>query len=110
MLTEHVGGAADLDAGGGIADTEIFARDLALLAAADAVVAEVTVPSLGVGYELARAEAMGKPCLCLFRVGSGRRLSAMIAGAPGLRVIEYRSVADAAPAVAAFLRELGRGK
>ena len=36
------------------------------------VVAEVTQPSLGVGYELGRAKAMNKKILCLFRPKSGR--------------------------------------
>ena len=31
------------------------------------VVAEVTQPSLGVGYEIGRAVAMEKPILCLYR-------------------------------------------
>ncbi|XP_035848179.1 2'-deoxynucleoside 5'-phosphate N-hydrolase 1-like isoform X2 [Sander lucioperca] len=45
------------------------------------IVAEVTQPSLGVGYELGRAVDMKKKILCLFRPSSGRRLSAMIRGA-----------------------------
>ena len=32
-----------------------------------AVIAEVTQPSLGVGYEIGRALAMGKKILCLYR-------------------------------------------
>lgn len=36
------------------------------------VVAEVTQPSLGVGYELGRAVAFNKRILCLFRPQSGR--------------------------------------
>lgn len=36
------------------------------------VVAEVTQPSLGVGYELGRAVALSKQILCLFRPQSGR--------------------------------------
>ena len=31
------------------------------------IVAEVTQPSLGVGYEIGRAYAMKKPILCLYR-------------------------------------------
>jgi len=31
------------------------------------LIAEVTKPSLGVGYEIGRAVAMNKPCLFLFR-------------------------------------------
>ncbi|XP_078011472.1 5-hydroxymethyl-dUMP N-hydrolase isoform X2 [Phascolarctos cinereus] len=45
------------------------------------VVAEVTQPSLGVGYELGRAVALNKRVLCLFHPQSGRVLSAMIRGA-----------------------------
>lgn len=36
------------------------------------VVAEVTQPSLGVGYELGQAMALNKRILCLFRPQSGR--------------------------------------
>nr|XP_020769678.1 2'-deoxynucleoside 5'-phosphate N-hydrolase 1-like [Odocoileus virginianus texanus] len=76
--------AAELDASGEAAaggDRLIHDRDLAWLQQADVVVAEVTQPSLGVGYELGRAVALHKPVLCLFRPQSGRVLSAMIRGA-----------------------------
>uniref|UniRef100_A0A672RKC8 2'-deoxynucleoside 5'-phosphate N-hydrolase 1 n=1 Tax=Sinocyclocheilus grahami TaxID=75366 RepID=A0A672RKC8_SINGR len=45
------------------------------------IVAEVTQPSLGVGYELGRAVALNKRVFCLFRPSSGKVLSAMIRGA-----------------------------
>ncbi|XP_001929323.1 2'-deoxynucleoside 5'-phosphate N-hydrolase 1 isoform X2 [Sus scrofa] len=83
VLTEHVA-AAELSARGEEAaadDRAIHERDLAWLQQADVVVAEVTQPSLGVGYELGRAIALNKPVLCLFRPQSGRVLSAMIRGA-----------------------------
>ncbi|KAM9001690.1 2'-deoxynucleoside 5'-phosphate N-hydrolase 1 isoform X2 [Antechinus flavipes] len=83
VLTEHVAaaelGARGEEAAGG--DRLIHERDLAWLQQADVVVAEVTQPSLGVGYELGRAVAMNKRILCLFRPQSGRVLSAMIRGA-----------------------------
>ncbi|CAO2607491.1 2'-deoxynucleoside 5'-phosphate N-hydrolase 1 [Lemmus lemmus] len=83
VLTEHVA-AAEPDprgeeAAGG--DQLIHEQDLAWLRQADVVVAEVTQPSLGVGYELGWAVALGKQILCLFRPQSGRVLSAMIRGA-----------------------------
>ena len=37
------------------------------------VVAEVTQPSLGVGYEIGRAVAMKKKILCLFRPNTDKR-------------------------------------
>lgn len=42
------------------------------------LVAEVTQPSLGVGYEIGRAIEMNKKILCLFRPESGRRKSFLI--------------------------------
>ncbi|TWW78511.1 2'-deoxynucleoside 5'-phosphate N-hydrolase 1 [Takifugu flavidus] len=82
VLTEHVshrelGDAGEHEARG---DRFIHDRDLDWLRQSDVVVAEVTQPSLGVGYELGRAVDMKKKVFCLFRP-SGRRLSAMIRGA-----------------------------
>ena len=54
--------------------------------------AEVTVPSLGVGYEIGRAVAMGKNVLCLYRPHDGAILSAMIRGMDnggGLKTYDY---------------------
>ncbi|KAM5286298.1 5-hydroxymethyl-dUMP N-hydrolase isoform 1-T1 [Hipposideros larvatus] len=83
VLTEHVAfaelGALGEETAGG--DRFIHEQDLAWLQQADVVVAEVTQPSLGVGYELGRAVALNKRILCLFRPQSGRVLSAMIRGA-----------------------------
>jgi hypothetical protein len=39
------------------------------------VIAEVTQPSLGVGFEIARAVTLNKPVLCLFRPSSGQRMN-----------------------------------
>ncbi|MEQ2263750.1 2'-deoxynucleoside 5'-phosphate N-hydrolase 1 [Xenotaenia resolanae] len=85
VLTEHVGSAELSDTGeegttGG--DRDIHDRDVDWLQQSDVVVAEVTQPSLGVGYELGRAVDMKKKkILCLFQPSSGRTLSAMIRGA-----------------------------
>ncbi|XP_071335891.1 5-hydroxymethyl-dUMP N-hydrolase [Trachinotus anak] len=84
VLTEHVGRAQlthrgeDASAAG---DKFIHDRDVDWLRQSDVVVAEVTQPSLGVGYELGRVVDMKKKTLCLFRPSSGHVLSAMIRGA-----------------------------
>jgi len=94
VLTEHIG-TAQLDVQGeGAIDRAIHDRDLALLQAADYVVADVTIPSLGVGYEIGKATEWGKPVLCLFRPNGARALSAMIAGSNGVTVREYESAAE----------------
>lgn len=46
--------------------------DMQWLLESQCVVAECTVPSLGVGYEVAMAITLGKPVLCLYRPAPGR--------------------------------------
>ncbi|MBL8176779.1 MAG: nucleoside 2-deoxyribosyltransferase [Bryobacterales bacterium] len=106
VSTEHVAGS-DLTEKGedGPDDRFIHARDMVWLGGADAVVAEVSTPSLGVGYEIGRAVEAGKPVLCLFREGLGRVLSAMIAGCPQLEVLRYRDCGELAEPLGAFLRK-----
>jgi hypothetical protein len=81
VLTEHIGDQT-LSAIGedGPNDKYIYDRDIAWLHDADVVVGEVSTPSLGVGYEIAKAEEWGKKILCIFRKSPERRLSAMIGG------------------------------
>src|SRR5450830_580944 len=79
VLTEHVGNQKLSSYGEtNMTDEEIYERDIGWMKKSDIIVAEVTVPSLGVGYEVAAAESMDKKILCLFRETSGRHLSSMI--------------------------------
>ena len=107
VLTEHVG---DKDLGnmgekGGI-DIAIYKRDIKWLQSADAVVAEVTTPSLGVGYELGIAEKLKKPVLCLYRPSKGRRLSAMVQGNNKLSLWEYHNLKEARSYIDAFFNNI----
>ncbi|MEN6622885.1 MAG: nucleoside 2-deoxyribosyltransferase [Smithella sp.] len=96
VLTEHVGDPALSEVSkDGPADRYIHDRDMAWLSICDVVVAEVTVPSLGVGYELGWATSWGKPVLCLYREVEGRSLSAMIAGSPDIQTAVYSSLDEA---------------
>ncbi len=78
----------------GITEQAIYQRDMQLLLGSKALVAEVTTPSLGVGYEIALAEQHGKKLLCLYRPQEGIKLSAMILGNAALTVKEYNSMED----------------
>jgi len=102
VLTEHIADVLDGDEVD-VTDKEIFLRDVAWLGDADVLVAEVTAPSLGVGYEIGVAEALGKPVLCLYRGRQGRRLSAMISGNRGLFVREYGAPEEAFGFIDEFL-------
>ena len=81
VLTEHVGNDGLTPQGENKNPDEfIYDRDIAWLSLADVVIAEVSTPSLGVGYELGVAEALKKPILCLYREDEKKQLSAMING------------------------------
>jgi len=93
VLTEHVSDPALSSYGEmNLSEEEIFTRDIEWLDSADVIVAEVTTPSLGVGYELGRAEAKSKRVICLYREQEGTRLSAMVAGNTHFKVVTYTKV------------------
>jgi nucleoside 2-deoxyribosyltransferase len=95
VLTEHLGDTSITGTGQmgqGKSAEAIYADDVAWLDASDIVVAEVTTPSLGVGYELGRAEAKDKRVVCLFRTNAGRNLSGMVLGNPRFTVYEYETI------------------
>ncbi|MDK1029352.1 MAG: nucleoside 2-deoxyribosyltransferase [Anaerolineae bacterium] len=72
----------------------VFERDVAWISTCDAVLAEVSVPSHGVGYEIGIALEQGKTVLCLAK--DGIPVSKMITGNPhpNLRVIIYKEVSE----------------
>jgi nucleoside 2-deoxyribosyltransferase len=109
VLTGHVGDPALSEAGDdGPDDRAIHDRDMGWLTECDCVVAEVSLPSLGVGYELGRAVAMGKPVLCLCRAATGKVLSAMIAGSPGIRTARYADIGEARAVMDAFIAGIAK--
>lgn len=105
VLTEHVGAEDPVNEPGvQLNDNEIHDRDMFWLTSADAMVAEVTIPSLGVGYEIGRAIEQNIPVLCLFRSGTGIRLSAMISGSPYVNTIEYFTIQEAFESIRLFFK------
>jgi len=116
VLTEHVGNPALPEAGDdplkgacGPDDRHIHERDMAWLKSCDLVVAEVTTPSLGVGYELGWATALAKPVLCLYRPLFGRPLSAMIGGSPGIQAAAFTSMDEAKRIMEEFIKKTAHG-
>ncbi|UCH62882.1 MAG: nucleoside 2-deoxyribosyltransferase, partial [Fidelibacterota bacterium] len=68
----------------------VYQRDIDYINQCDVLLTEVTIPSFGVGVEVAHAGIQGKPVLALCQPAEGRRLSTMIAGDPNVTVTEYR--------------------
>ena len=93
VLTEHVG-KKDLNEMGEstLSNKQIHDRDMKWLLESDLMVAEVTNPSLGVGYEIGRAIENNIAIICLFRENINFKLSAMISGSNKLRLINYSNI------------------
>src|SRR5215216_7409728 len=74
---------------------EVYARDVEWIRASDVLIAEVSAPSHGVGYEISFALSLGKRVLALYE--EGRKVSKMISGNPNsnLKVASYTSPKDA---------------
>lgn len=82
---------------------EVYARDTAWIRNCNALVAEVSTPSHGVGYEIGFALGLGKPVLCLYR--KGRVVSKMITGNPDplLHQCAYKDEVEALVCLNEFL-------
>jgi len=84
----------------------IYARDMAWMRESEALIAEVSTPSMGVGYEIATALHLGRPVLCLYRQGS--TVSKMILGntEPNIRVESYTTPEELLSLIDGFLSGL----
>ncbi len=90
VLTEHIGSPHLNLMEQGKRDMDIYDQDTAWLRESDVVIAECTCPSLGVGYELAFAEKLGKPCH-IFYDRTKTQLSAMLTGNPYFTIHPYEN-------------------
>jgi adenylate kinase family enzyme len=79
VLTRHLASPHTAELGGR-SDAEIFEEDQRLLSDADVFIGDFSAPSTGSGFMAARAVALKKPTLAMFR--EGQRASAMISGCP----------------------------
>jgi nucleoside 2-deoxyribosyltransferase len=83
---------------------EVYSRDVAWIRESDVLIAEVSIPSHGVGYEIGFALGLGKQVLALYE--EGRKVSKMISGNPdpNLHVKAYKNSGHAVELIRDFLR------
>lgn len=98
VLTEHIGNVS-MNALGQTHMTaeEVYIKDTNWIKEADIVIAEVTTPSLGVGYELGYAEMLKKRIVCIYRNIEGKQVSRMVLGNKYNECYEYKEVKDLEP-------------
>jgi hypothetical protein len=106
VLTEHVGSPDLTSQGEGLPKREIYKRDISFIKEAELMVAEVSTPSLGVGYEIAKATEANIPILCLFCEDNSTSLSAMIEGSPFVITKYYSDTIEAKKYIDDFINQL----
>ena len=106
VLTEHIGYSNLSHLGENMTNSEIHDRDITWLNESSFVVAEISTPSLGVGYELGRALEKGKTILCLYQRQKGKKVSAMIAGSKSITCKEYTNLRSAKDIIDNFFTEV----
>ncbi len=107
VLNPHVGDDDVSDYGEtDVTKREIFEREMERLSRADALIAEVTTPSLGVGYLIAAARQKKIPVLCFYRGKDTFKLSAMIKGDEGVDVWVYTDLHEAIAYLQTWLQKL----
>ena len=82
---------------------DVFTRDIQWIDNCQAMIAEVSTPSHGVGFEISYALSISKPILCLHQTSI--RVSKMLTGNknPRLSVIAYQSPDDIPGLISSFL-------
>ena len=78
VLSEHVASEVLEKVEERMSEQEIYEKDATWIEESDRVVAEITVPSIGVGYEICHAVRHQKSVLCVYQEGA--KASAMVLG------------------------------
>ncbi len=84
----------------------VYIRDTKWIEECDLLVAEVSVPSLGVGYEISYAERLNKKIICLYDINSSKSLSYMIEGNNKNKIIKYSNNEDLIKKLTELLKEV----
>ncbi len=89
---------------------DVYQRDMEWVRNCDVLIAEVSTPSHGVGYEIAAAIYLGKPVMCCHH--ADKKISKIISGntSKNVRVFVYKSEDELISEIDAFLKEFSDTK
>ena len=86
-------------------DTDIFTDLENKLKEADLIFAEVTVPSLGVGYEIGYADSLNKRIICIYDQTLTEKITTMLRGNTRLKIIPYMNIEEILSNIENILKE-----
>jgi nucleoside 2-deoxyribosyltransferase len=86
-------------------EEHVYIRDVKWIDECDVVVAEVSIPSLGVGYEIGYAESKNKKVICLYDINADKNLSFMLSGNKKNIIIKYTDLDNAKSELRKYLKK-----
>ena len=92
VLNEEVADDNALVKEANVSDKDVFESLVNRLKQADLIFAEVTVPSLGVGYELGYADSQNKRIVCVYDKTVTPKVTTMLRGNEILKIIPYTDI------------------
>lgn len=90
VLTKHVADPNLSVRGENMSFSKIYERDIKWLKECDIVFADITIPSLGVGYEIAYAENLGKQIYAIYEKDAN--VSGFLRGDEKINFLAYESI------------------
>ena len=102
--TSHLAQSEAMEGERMLTPVDVYERDAKWVRECDVLIAEVGVPSHGVGYEIGYALNAGKPVLCLAQ--NGMRVSKMITGNSALEMKTYSTLEEAITMARNFLSNI----
>lgn len=94
VLTEEIGDPHLIENEREISDEKIYTNDINKIKQADVIFAELTNPSLGVGYELGYAEAQNKKIIGIYNQTIKEKITPMIMGNKRINIVAYREIEE----------------
>ena len=94
---------------GNVDPVKVYERDTGWIMDCEVLIAEVSTPSHGVGYEIGYALQLSKPVICIYQKGT--TVSKMIIGNkdPNMESYGYKSIKEAIGFVHTRLAEIAKG-
>lgn len=86
-----------------ISDEEILNNDIGYVDECECLVADVTIPSIGTGYEICYAVSKRKKVLCIYKEESN--VSAMVRGNDRIVSVPYRNIEELEKSLSMQLQE-----
>jgi len=108
VVSEHVASVGLEKIEARITDEEIFNNDIGFIDECECLVADVTIPSIGVGYEVGYAVSIGKNVLCVYNEDAN--VSAMVRGNKQIISAPYRNMEELEKTLALHLEKLSKIK